>query len=440
MTRADVDLDEVGGSSAPRPCRRSDPGGGGAPAGDGAGGGRPPDALAKHVNAGLLYYAMTLLIVVAGMTAGRDLLRRHTPIGLLYDFHGESYANWDGQWYKKIAAAGYEYHPLGQSSVVFFPVYPLLGRGVSVLTGLGPGPSLLLVSNALLLATLVLVSRYAEVVFGGDGTGQYALLAFCLLPTSFFLRMAYSESTFLFFATLALFGMRRGWDPFAIAFIVGLVTATRPVGVGLIPPLIIHAWGRLPGKGAARIARLALLVGVASWGILAYMAFLQVQFGEPFSFARSQDHWRIRPPIPTTEKLLALARLDPIAALFDPSVSSYWRTYDRVSTPLISYHLFGVVLFAGAIAATIAGVRRRWLTAPEAVASALLILIPYYTIAYESSFRSMGRYLTVVVPVYLVLGRMLRSAPAPVVNLLAAISSFYLGLFTAIFSSWGSAF
>jgi len=44
------------------------------------------------------------------------------------------WAGWDSAWYLSIAQRGYWFDPSGPSSVAFFPLFPLLVRGMAVLT------------------------------------------------------------------------------------------------------------------------------------------------------------------------------------------------------------------------------------------------------------------------------------------------------------------
>src|SRR5580700_5022263 len=56
--------------------------------------------------------------------------------------------NWDGQWYEKIATAGYSYVPgSGFSSIAFFPLYPITTRLV-MLGGIPFEIAATIVSNA----------------------------------------------------------------------------------------------------------------------------------------------------------------------------------------------------------------------------------------------------------------------------------------------------
>ena len=74
------------------------------------------------------------------------------------------------------------------------------------------------------------------------GLPMFVLLALGLFPPTLFMRMAYSESLFLFLTVLAMYGMERNWRLWGIAAVVGLATATRFTGVALLLPLAMHVW------------------------------------------------------------------------------------------------------------------------------------------------------------------------------------------------------
>src|SRR2546423_390421 len=71
---------------------------------------------------------------------------------------------WDAGWYSRIARQGYAYegNNLIQNDVVFFPLYPLLARVVSLLSGLPEHVSLLLISNVAILVASVLIYDLIE--------------------------------------------------------------------------------------------------------------------------------------------------------------------------------------------------------------------------------------------------------------------------------------
>ena len=104
------------------------------------------------------------------------------------------------------------------SSVAFFPGYPLLVAMLCKATGMPLAWGALAVSHAFLLASFVLLFVY--LLRRGNGAFQtgtssasrlplYTLLAFGLFPPTFFLRMAYSESLFVFLSVLAMYGIER---------------------------------------------------------------------------------------------------------------------------------------------------------------------------------------------------------------------------------------
>ena len=236
----------------------------------------------------MIYYWLTGNIVALGLIFGTEFVGESARKGHMFDYAGESYANWDGQWYKRIASQGYEYTSGSHSSVAFFPAYPLLARGLARVAGIRAEVALLLVSNAFLIVLFGLTVKYVNNRFPeSHGLPDCVLLALGLIPTSFFFRMAYSESMFLTLAVLVLYAIHRGWPLLLIAGIVGLATAVRPVGVALIPALALHVRRRSPDL-LTSAWRGAFLIPIACWGLVAYMAYQYAAFDDRFAFVRTQ--------------------------------------------------------------------------------------------------------------------------------------------------------
>jgi hypothetical protein len=391
----------------------------------------------EAIKLGLAYCFMTSFLVWMGAILGTSLVLRSSATGHIFNDRAAPYANWDGQWYADIARNGYSYRTDDSSNVAFFPVYPLAGRLLARATGLGIEPALLAVSNASLVGLFCLMARYVAVRYpeGPDELAGWVLLALGLLPTTFFFRMAYSESTFLLVAILVLFGMRREWPLAAIAGLVGLATATRPTGLALVPPLALHVWQRSPTPRSFA-ARMLWITPWACSGLVAYMAYLQVAFGEPLAFAKAQASWQLRPPAPPAARAWALITLEPLWALYDPSSRLRWWPAGRASPSILGLRAADPVYFLGSIALVIVGAARRWLDGREILMAAGLLLIPYVATGYEQYVQSAGRYAAAAVPVYLVLGNLLARASAPAAAALAGISAFLLGTYTALFCAW----
>ena len=168
--------------------------------------------------------------------------------------------------------------------------------------------------------------------------------------------MALAESTFLAAALLTMIGIHRRWPLTITAFAAGLATATRPVGVFLTAAFLWRALFQSTGQIGARLVRAALLAPLACWGLLAYMAYQYVEFGNPFAFAQTQEHWKHQIPVahPTfAEKAWALVELEPIRGVFDPESRRYWRGADPSHGVLSNLFFWNPVLFVTVLSGTL---------------------------------------------------------------------------------------
>ena len=185
-----------------------------------------------------------------------------------------SWERFDALWFLRVADAGYR---LADGSGAFFPLYPLLIRGFSALLGGSPLAAALLVSNAAFLGALV-VFYFLSASEWNERIARRSVLLLALFPTAFFFLAPYSEAPFLLFALLALWGARRGrWE---IAGSAGaLATATRSIGIVLVPALLaeaIHQW-RERREDLAWPVLWSLAAGL---GLLSYLAFWKVWTGD----------------------------------------------------------------------------------------------------------------------------------------------------------------
>lgn len=363
----------------------------------------------------------------------------------------DAFAIFDGRWYRQIAVSGYSYDPDERSSVAFFPVYPLLARGVMRLTGLRPEIALLIVSNLSFLVALGLLTMYVRARFRDAPAelAECAVLAAALFPMGCFFRLAYSESTFLALTLLSMLAMARRWPLWRISLLVGLATAARPVGVALLAPLTIHIWrtsasltggvcsvtsaNRAPAR--TTLVRLAAYLPLACWGLFAFMSYQRWSFGDALAFAKVQRNWGVMPNLPWAEKLPVLATLGPIRAVYDVASPAYWGASDPGGAPWFSLQLANPAYLLGAVVLMAIGVGRRWLSSEEAALSALLLLIPYVTRAYEMGCGSMGRFTTVAFPMYLVLAQLLALLPASARCLLIVVPGFLMAAYAALFAA-----
>jgi hypothetical protein len=361
-----------------------------------------------------------MAIVAASVVFGADYLDRK-PFEPFNDL-APHFARWDGIHYAAIVDNGYEYHRESPSNIAFFPAYPILGRAVAM-TGVSSRAALLIVAQLFLIGSFLLLALYA------DECASMTLMAFAFWPVTFFLRMTYSESMFVFLTLLSMLGIKRGWSPILVAVLVGAATATRFVGVALLLPLAMYTyrssrWYHWPFVGALSV-----------WGLVAFMAWQYVEFDTPLAFAQTQDNYRIREAIDWPAKLAKLATLEPFIAHFDSSSDGYWnRSLDQVNA-LFSLRFANPLYLLAAVALLVIGWKNRWLDGYELALAAGLIAIPYVGRGYDFATASQGRFTAVVFPIYLVLGRLLEAMPQPLAMLLVVTSALFLIAYSMLFSA-----
>jgi Mannosyltransferase (PIG-V) len=204
---------------------------------------------------------------------------------------------WDSAWYLGIARAGYVL-PL---QTVFFPLYPglialggaFVGQGLDAIVGIA-------ISCACAIGALYLLHRLVSLEFD-EHLAHDTVWIFAWLPTAIVLSAVYSESLFLFLAVGCFYSARSGrWALAGLAG--GLAAATRNGGVLLLVPLLIlYLYGpqsaREPDRPAGGLWPRYRLRGDIFWmalvplGLLAYMAFLQIEIGHPLAPFTHQLHW-----------------------------------------------------------------------------------------------------------------------------------------------------
>lgn len=183
-------------------------------------------------------------------------------------------ANWDGQWYRRIAEFGYQTPTPGSPGAgeelwtwAFPPVYPLLVRGLMAVTGLPFAWAATAVSVVAGAGAMVLMYRLVLRYAGG-----FLAVATVVLSSFFIsaplLQVAYAESLalLLLMATLNLLASRRyGW---AVACVV-VLSFTRIVTLPLVAVVLAHGWSRWRSEGPfwkadRRSAFWLAVVGLAS--------------------------------------------------------------------------------------------------------------------------------------------------------------------------------
>ena len=336
-------------------------------------------------------------------------------------------ARWDSVWYLRIADSGY-----GDSAprAAFFPLYPLLVRGVATVLGGSHGALLVaayLVSLAAFLGALTLLYRLTELELGRR-LARPTLLLLAVFPAAVFFGAPYSESLFLLLAVGAFYAARTGRWAWAGAC-AGLASATRSAGVLLLLPLALIWWDSRP-----RRARDAAWLALAPVGIAAYAAWLGIAEGDPFRFLDVQDAWARELTVPLAGAWDGfVAAVDGVRQLASGSRSPVY--FDKAAGDPFRIAAINVMLFATLVFAVVAcvGVLRRLPRAYGAWVAASLVLPLTFPVTPQP-LMSLPRFVAVLFPVFMWLAVV--SDERRSTDLVVALSALGLGLFTAQYATW----
>ena len=379
----------------------------------------------------LLSATIVLLGVIYGVNAFDKLEHSDTASAIQSVLR-----RWDAKWYLGIVDSGYtfEHDGTGQN-IAFFPLLPLLIFLTSCVSRLPLELAGLAVSNVALLLSLFVIYRYLEARQIDRPKRMAAFWAMVLVPWGFFWRFTYSESLFLLLSITAMYLMQaprvRWWRSLTLtAVVIGLATAARPVGVSLLLPLMVHL-----RKCNASLSQYARCIPVACWGLVVFMAYQAVQFGDPFAFATTQQDWRLRPEVTFGQMLASFSASEPIWAVYSRDSYWYWHKLEPHSLAPLSLAFWNPVVLVGSAGLVLVGWRRRWLTLEETCLSAGLLGIPYFTRGFHFCMLSQARFASVAFPVYIVAGHLLASRPQWVRWVFAVLSALLLFWFSARFAA-----
>ncbi|MCL4369650.1 MAG: hypothetical protein M1380_01905 [Chloroflexi bacterium] len=338
--------------------------------------------------AGVRLFLTLYMAAVAFYVHRPDLQQHYAPVGV--DFLDSGWERlflgvWqreDALWYQKIATVGYTD---GDMTTQFFPLFPLLMRAVSLVTGLHPIAAGLVISDVALLAALFLLHRLLLPRFG-SGVANRTLVYLSLFPTAFFLHGPFSESPMLMLAVLGFYLVsRRRWaGALVVAYLAGLA---RPQGVLLGMPLAVQ-WlkggGRWRDLLSHRRRSLPGGLGLLTASLLGLVTFL----------ALVDTPWR-RPGTPAGEGPMATQWLAV------PGTDLLFAAQRILSGAAYHIDFFGLLMAVAFLLLLVVGFAR--LEVGYSLYALLFFLAPLSRASPLIPLMSFSRYLLLLFPCFVVL-------------------------------------
>ena len=292
-------------------------------------------------------------------------------------------ANFDGIHYLDIARKGY-----GIYQQAFFPLYPKL---IAFLTPFFGNRNLLagwLLSLVAFYFSLFFFYKLIRLDFK-DSVAKRTILYLLIFPTAFFFSMVYTESLFFLFIIASFYFARtKHWW---LAGIFGaLASATRLPGIFLFPALLIEWWQQNKAQNSKdrnqKLLRNLLPIFLIPIGLLWYMKFLSVNFGDSLMFIHVQ-------------KFFGAGRsADRIILLYQV----FWRYFKMLVTVEKSTLTYFAVIMEFLAAASfliliIFTYLKRWYS------YLIFMVLAYITPTLTGTFLSLPRFVLVLFPGFILL-------------------------------------
>ena len=202
---------------------------------------------------------------------------------------------WDSHWYRIIAEVGYPSElPLtsdgliGENAWAFMPVFPLLCRGLMVVTGLPWSMVSVGLSVTAFAVFLYLADRLFRRLIGDrEALDAVAMVAFA--PVAAVYQVGYAESLSMVFLTVVLLGLvERNWVLAGV--FIPFAALTRPLGAPLALALLVLTVMRWK-SGSARKPH-PWLTAIAPVSTAARPAFACFTTGRMTAYLETELAWR----------------------------------------------------------------------------------------------------------------------------------------------------
>lgn len=364
----------------------------------------PPLGVAFGVRLVLLFAAQIFIRILPGQ-----------PVRGLFTI----WEQFDVRLYLSVVNTGYQYPvtPPMRSNVNFFPLYPIIvWIGKHILEPLFGNEADLIAGMAISWITFAIACVILYRLVSQRFDLQVALSTIVLLatfPFSFYFGAVYTESLYLLLVVVAFYGIEKHawWLAATAALLAG---ATRPPGL-IVGACVVIAYGLDWLQQHRPLRWNVLALALTPLGLAAYLIYCAIRFGDPFVYAKaSLEGWHVgRIQLGTIDWFLQLLRHAP-----------HWITSTSFIT--IVWSIYGLIFVAALVGLVfvfrIMGPVYAFFTLASIAAPILTNPVP----------TSLGRYIGVIFPLFIVLALPLRTRPALREVLIIGFSIF-LALFSLLF-------
>ncbi len=319
---------------------------------------------------------------------------------------GQALGNWDGGHFIGIAQNGYKHF----FQYAFWPLYPLLIRGVTLLTS-NYYLSAFLINIFCLFLGLEVFYKLLRLDYSLAFSKKIIILML-IFPTSFFFLAAYSESLFFLLVVSTFLSLRLSHKKpiylyLAISLTI-LASLTRLVGLALILAVLVEVYRQ------KRLPMVILILIISLSGFLSYCFYLFLKTGQPFYFLIAEQYWQRNLTFPGLGFWNTIQNFSGQQLVLD---------YGRSLLELV-FSVLGVGLILRSI---------RFLRPSYVIYGFCSILLPLLT----PSLSSMPRFLLVVFPIFIMLGQV-KSRLILVIYLLMSVSLLMFFSISFILGNWVS--
>lgn len=417
----------------------------------------PPGRKAAVTVLGVYAFAWVLPTLVAGYALLTMFEFQVLPVpGFVPQAHEgilrfvfDPWQKWDGQWFLRIAQAGYFDD---DGSAAFLPAYPWLVRAATKVFGGDALVAACVVSWTAFAGALALLFDLFRADLGEDDS-RLALVLLITFPTAFFFHAAYTESLFLLAVAAAFAAARK--DLWLLAGAAALVaTLTRWTGFALVPALAVEAWTRAAHDGSREKGSswqrllskdgLRSLVRLSPVGLLSaalpalalpiVLAVLDHAIADPWGFNRAQRLWERHLAPPWTGLFDGIRVLLPGHAPYLEPLPGGFPRLAQYGGGFLEAHAYNLVAALAGLWLAFVALRR---VRPSYGTFALAgVVLPLMTPSRLQPLQSMPRFLVVLFPLFMVMAMKLRGRPlgtACVISAFALIQGFFIARFTLWF-------